>query len=241
MVKPEEREKLPPTKVLEAILSYHANVYVTVLNVIQCIALYLLATETRDILVKEDLPEELVLPWILRSLVALVMILVVWHRYVCESQYLWPMSWQDTLTPFFMGITEFTIIFFANPQKTPLPWFALTIVIFEVIVALAYFNAYLKRKSPFTERLYQDFYSHYPQYATDFLAFMRQYAWDNIKNMGWVFLLSLAFMLVIVLFPVYRQEITFPIGCIAVLLYREILYGFDRSIRNDKSIGHHFQ
>ena len=108
----ERREEIPLTKILEAILPYQASIYVTVLNIIQCIALAFWINETRDIMIKNELS----LVWALRSAVALVTIFIVWHRYVNEIQYLWRISWNDTLAPFFIGITECIIVFSTNPK-----------------------------------------------------------------------------------------------------------------------------
>ena len=80
----EKIEKIPLPMLLEAILPYYAGIYVTVLNIIQCIALAFLINEAREIVAKGELS----FLWILRSMVALTVILVIWHRYVCESQYL---------------------------------------------------------------------------------------------------------------------------------------------------------
>ncbi len=104
----EKREEIPLTKLLEAVLPYQTGVYVTVLNIIQCIALAFWINEARDYITKEEFS----LAWALRSAVALTMILVVWHRYINEIQYLWPISWNDTLAPFLIGVIECVIVFF---------------------------------------------------------------------------------------------------------------------------------
>ena len=82
------REKIPLPKLLDPITPYQASIYVTVLNIIQCIALAFLINEAKEIIEKREIS----LIFITRSAVALTIILVVWHRYVAESQYLWPMS-----------------------------------------------------------------------------------------------------------------------------------------------------
>ncbi len=82
------------------------------LNIIQCIDLAFLINEVRDATIKGEV--DLIL--MARSAVALTIILVIWHRYVSESQYLWPMSWWDTIIPFSMGIGECTVVFATNSK-----------------------------------------------------------------------------------------------------------------------------
>ena len=95
----ERREEIPLPKLFEAILPYQASVYVTVLNIIQCIAFGFLVIEVKDIVNKNEFG----LISILRGVNTFVIILFVWYRYVAEFQYLWPMSFMDTIIPFLIG------------------------------------------------------------------------------------------------------------------------------------------
>lgn len=246
----EPEKEIKPTKLLASVLPDQANIYVTLLSIIQCIALGFLAVEVKDTILKDvvvrvelgvGLDIWLLIAWGLRSFVALVVIFVVWHRYVSELQYTWPMNWLDTIIPFSMGVTEYVIIFFTNPKTMPLLGFVISIMVFEVVVLLAYVNARRKRNQKFIERLYKDFYEDHLQFASHFLDFVKKYAKDNLKSTLVIFAISLGFLVFMLRFPNLRQEIVFPVGCIVALLYREIFFGFDVSLKRDKSIGHYFK
>lgn len=232
----EEPEKaIPLQKLLAAVLPDQANTYVTLVSIIQCLAMGFLINATEKAVSEKTVN----LVWGLRAVVALLVILVVWHRYVTSFRYLWEMSWLDTLIPFLMGMVECWIIFSIDPDKTPLVWFVASMIGFEVTVAAAYFNAYRKRKSPFTERLYQSFYNH-----TDFVSclvpFIKRYDWRNIRAMIVLLVLSLVFWGIFKRWPNERQDVSFPLVCIVMLLVREVFFGFDVSLKRDKKVGPYF-
>lgn len=151
----ERREGIPLTTLLASVLPDQSNVYITIISIIQCIALGFWVNEAKDIFLLQEREFDWLLA--LRLYVALIIIFVVWHRYVGQIQYLWPISWYDTMTPFLMGIIECMIVFASNTRKLSLGDFIMSIVMFQVMSILAYIDAYLERKINITIRLYQDF------------------------------------------------------------------------------------
>ena len=75
------REEIPMSKLFEPILPYQASVYVTALNIIQCIALAFLINEVRVFWESGTLS----LAHFMRLYTVLALILVIWHRYISES------------------------------------------------------------------------------------------------------------------------------------------------------------
>ncbi|MEK7665145.1 MAG: hypothetical protein AAB361_03315, partial [Patescibacteria group bacterium] len=63
----EAREKISLPKLLDPITPYQAGIYVTVLNIIQCIALAFLINEAKEVIIKKEVS----LVFIMRSGVAL--------------------------------------------------------------------------------------------------------------------------------------------------------------------------
>ena len=233
----EQREEIPLTKLLEAILPYQSSIYVTVLNIIQCIALAFLINESKDIIIRDELS----LAWALRSAVALAIILVIWHRYISESQYLWPMSWLDTLIPFSIGITECVIIFSTNTKTISLYGFVWSITILQILVTFAYGYAYSKRKMKVTEKLYQSVYVNRPQFVSNLLNFLRNYDRGNTRRIGFFLEISCVFIILIKFLPNNVYAILFPITYLIIMLQGEVFHGFYKSLKKDMLVGPYFQ
>ena len=232
----ETREEIPLTKLFETVLPYQANVYVTVLNIIQCIALAFWINEARDIIAKEELS----LAWVLRSSVVLTIILVVWHRYVSELQYIWPITWIDTFAPFLIGIIECVIIFSINPKTMSLGGFTMSIIVLQFFVIVAYRNAYYKRKMKFTEKLYQSFYSDYPQFSFHLMNFLKGYDLWHYRVFTVFFGIYCVFLMIIILFSNDWNEIIFPIIFLGLLVQGEVFNNFQKALRKDKFVGPYF-
>ncbi|MDP3883139.1 MAG: hypothetical protein Q8Q48_03740 [Candidatus Staskawiczbacteria bacterium] len=231
-----ETEKIPLSKLLEAITPYQAGIYVTVLNIIQCIALAFLINEVREATTKG----ELCLVLVVRSAVALTIILVIWHRYVCESQYLWPMSWWDTIIPFSMGICECAIVFSAS-AKVPLFWFLLFIAFVEVLGAFAYWHAYAKRSLDITKKLYQSSYADYPRFVLYLSEFLIDYDLRNMVRFVALCLLSFVFVALVWIHNFFAYELVFPMFYVFELFRGEISDSFHRAMMSDLFLSHYFE
>lgn len=231
-----EKEKIPLPKLMEAVLPYQAGIYVTVLNIIQCIALAFLINEVRGLAIRNE--------WglysMLRSALALVIILVVWHRYVAESQYLWPMSWVDTIIPFSIGITESAIVFSVDAEKVPLPYFIGSVLFIQALTIVAYWYAYRNRSLKITERLYEEFYQGFPKFAGFIVIFLKVYNWYSMKMMGYFFAQTLAFMVLVLVFPLAMYDVFFSMMCILTITLGEYLRGLHQFLWTDPVLGTYF-
>ncbi|MBI1866450.1 MAG: hypothetical protein HY005_01110 [Candidatus Staskawiczbacteria bacterium] len=232
----EKREEIPLTKLMETILPYQASVYVTVLNIIQCIAFAFWINEARDYITKEEFS----LAWALCSAVALAMILVVWHRYVNEVQYLWIISWSDTFAPFLMGITECIMVFFINPKVISLDKFVFSMILLQFLASFIYESTYRKRAMKITEKLYQTFYSDYPKFVSCLMNFLQNYDRWHFKIFTIYAGISLALFIIIISFPNNWNEVIFPIVYLVEFVGGEALGNFQKSLHNDKSVGPYF-
>lgn len=236
MQQEEKREEISLPKLLEAIIPYQAGIYVTVLNIIQCIALAFLINEAREVVIRGELS----LVFVMRAAVALIIILVIWHRYVCESQYLWPMSWWDTIIPFSMGISECAVVF-STSETVSLFWFLLFIAFIESIGSFAYRHAYVKRNLEITEKLYLSAYADYPKFAFCLSNFLIDYDLRNMARFAVLFLLSAIFIIVVSLHKFFVYELVFPAFYLFVLLRGEALDSFHRAMMSDISLRPYFE
>lgn len=230
------KEKIPLPKLMEPVLPYQAGIYVTVLNIIQCIALAFLINEVRELINSNELG----LYSMLRSALALIIILVVWHRYVAESQYLWPMSWLDTLMPFSMGIMESVIVFSVNAEKVPLQKFVGSILFIQLLTMSAYWHAYLKRSLKVTERLYEEFYRGSPTFAGCIIIFLKIYSWSSMKMMRYFLAQTVVFMVLVWVFPLEMYDMFFSMSCILTIVSGEYLRGFHQFLWIDPVLGPYF-
>lgn len=244
------REEIPLTKLMEAIPSYQASIYVTMLNIIQCIALAFLINEVRITAQSEGVS----IPYSLRAAAALVLIFVIWHRYISESQYLWQMSWLDTLIPFLIGIFECMLVF-STSTSLPLHLFVLSFTAIQSLAFVAYLYAYARRIMPTTEKLYSQFYKEYPQFAEFLLVFLREYDWWHI-NVFAVAVVNSLFVLSVVTLPSQSVEVvlpfkaekvymtletTVPVFYLILLIWGEIANNFQKAIRKYELVGRYFK
>ncbi len=231
----EKREEIPLPKLFEAILPYQASVYVTVLNIIQCIALAFLINEARDIIHKNELS----LVFILRGANAFVIILFVWHRYIGEFQYLWPMSFIDTVIPFLIGATECVIVFSVNPNGVSMKYFVMYIMSLQCLAIWAYYYASRKRGKEFTQRLYEAFYGN-PQFASYLVNFLKGYDRNHAKNMAIAFVFSSIFFGIALFWSNEIWETIFSSACIVTLLNRAFRHSFDASVKKNSHLAPYF-
>ncbi len=231
------QEEIPSTKLFEPVLPYQASVYVTVLNIIQCIALGFLILEAREVVIEEKMS----FSWVLRSSVALGSILLIWHSYVSELQYLWPMTLLDTIMPFSIGITEVAIVFSTNPETASLDLFVGCIAVLQFTSSFAFGSAYLARTKEATKSLYRYFYLGYPQFAFHLTSFLKKkdrlgFLWFLIS-----FGISLFFLFLTILLPFGWYEIAIPLFYLAALIQGEYFGNFQKNLRDDITIGHYFK
>lgn len=228
--------KISLTKLSEAILPYQASVYVTMLNIIQCIAFGFLIIEGKSMADKDELN----FASSLRMAVVFTTILFIWHRYTVDFQYLWPRSFADTIIPFSMGVAECIAVFAVNSKVIFLHDFVGSIMFVQGWAILAYLNAYSKRDKKFMHRLYEDFYQEliFVSYLIDFL---KRYNRDHATRMTTAFLGSLIFFVVATLWPSDVVEAIFAAMCMSTLLYRGFFHSFEISIKKDHNLNPYFQ
>ncbi len=230
------KERIPLPKLMEAVLPHQATVYVTALNIIQCLALGFLVVELRTLSNENKLSVDCM--W--RSALALTVILAIWHRYVAESQYLWPMSWLDTLGPFSIGLAEFVMIFCLNAEKVASHKFVLIIVVLQFLAMSVYINVYFTRSSKMTERLYEEFYKDTPRFAFYLTTTLKMYSVLNMRMMGYFLAQTIVFMAFILVFPSKMYEMFFSMVCILTMIAGENLRGFHTYLTNSPILGDYF-
>lgn len=227
--------KIPLTKLSEAILPYQASVYVTVLNIIQCIAFGFLVIEGKSMADKDELN----FVSSLRMAVAFTTILFIWHRYTADFQYLWPRSFADTMIPFSMGGSECVVVFMIDPKTASMGYFVASIMFVQMWAILAYFNAYLKRDKKFMHKLYEDFYQE-PMFTSHLIEFLKKYDRDHAIRMAIAFLVSLMFYFVAEFWPSDMVETTFALVCVGTLYYRAFFHSFEICISKDSNLKSYF-
>lgn len=85
-----------------------SGVYLTLISMMQSLALgYLLQLLGAELIAKGTLP----LNMVFQATTALLVIILVWHQYAMGViQYSWKLDIFDSILPFFMGITEYSLI-----------------------------------------------------------------------------------------------------------------------------------
>lgn len=228
--------KIPLTKLSEAILPYQASVYVTVLNIIQCIAFGFLVIEGKDMASKDELN----FVSSLRMAVVFTTILFIWHRYTTEFQYLWPRSFADTAIPFFMGAYECAVVFMVNPKTAPMSHFVISIIFVQMLAIFAYLNANMKRYKKFMRDLYEDFYQE-PIFTSHLIEFLKRYNRDHAARMTIAFLVSLVFYFAAERWPSDIVETLFAVVCVGTLCYRAFFGSFETYVNKDPNLKPYFQ
>lgn len=235
-----KEEITPLTLIYEPILPGHMSVYVTVLNIIQCIALAFLLNEFNLLIISQ---KEFSWIFLFRSAVALLTILVVWHSYVTESFYLWPIGWLDTLIPFFIGIAECALVFFvkfdAQRNSGTFRAFVFSTAVVQGIGAIAYYNALYKRNKKETKRLYRSVYSMAPNFAEYLFNILNRFDSRNIIVLLVCVFISFVFACLAVWYQPFL-EIVFFLLFIAEIFVWKILLDLPRFLRRDKQVGHYF-
>ncbi|MEK7664728.1 MAG: hypothetical protein AAB361_01145 [Patescibacteria group bacterium] len=235
-----EGETYPLILLYEPILPGHMSIYVTVLNIIQCIALAFILNEFNLIITGQ---KEFV--WILplRSAIALLIILVIWHSYVTESFYLWPIGWADTIIPFFIGIAECMVVFFVKPdaQKNNITFgfFVLFISFVQILGAMAYYNALYKRNNKETQKLYRSVYSMVPNFSENLLKILNDFDSKNIIVLLVCALVSFVFACLAVQYKSFLEIVFFLIFITEIIIWKAML-DLPRFLRKDKQVGPYF-
>lgn len=232
----EPREEVPPSKLFAPVLPYQSGSYMTVFNIIQALALGFWANELHEVLVKNDLT----LALILRSAVALVIILLIWHH-SSELQYLWPLSWRDTTNPFVIGVLEFSITFCVNPKAASLKLFVMAIAGLQIAGSLAYLGNYAQRKKVLTEKVYQEFYREYPQFKDHLVSFLKRYDLKQVLDYSASVGISLIFFALTIFLPWQGYDIVFPLFCIIYFTVGETVGNFQAEQRKDPLLRSYFQ
>ena len=235
-----KEEIIPITLLYEPILPGNMSIYVTVLNIIQCIALAFILNEFNLVITGQ---KEFI--WILplRSATALLIILVVWHSYVTESFYLWPIGWLDTLIPFFIGIAECIIVFFIKPGKQidseTFGFFVFFISFVQFFGAIAYLNAFYKRNKDETKKLYRSVYSVAPNFAEYLLELLNSFDLKNIIVLLFCAFITFLFVFLTVWYRPFLEIAFFLIFITEIIAWKAFL-DLPYSLRKDKQTGPYF-
>ena len=229
----EGSEKLESLDIYNPILPHQSTVYFTVLSIIQAIAFgFLLLKST-------SLTEEFNWTVLLRAILVSVVIVIVWHRYATESQFLWPLTWMDTLIPFFIGAISFFCVFSVD-LKVSLSFFLICIVAIELAAIGAYHNAWKQRKRKKIQRIYLLAFQEKPEVGKRLISVLTSF---DCQNILWFAFLLLPSIVLLILFLFYYQrwyEIVFPIVLLVFLFVGETRIRIYKTLAEDPALKPYF-
>ena len=118
----------------EPIAPYFASSYMTVVSMVQSIALYQLLSKNFPSCFDD-------INIFLKSIIIVLVIALIWQRYVAHTQYLaWRLKIIDTIIPFGFGILQYSMIIYSKDSSN-FKWFSLSFVSIFVLGFFAYKNA----------------------------------------------------------------------------------------------------
>ena len=118
MVDSVKTPKIGLSRLTETIPAAFSSFYLTLISMIQGVALGLLANKIPDFLS----PFEPV--GFLYILLTFTVIVIVWHEYVLSAQeFWWELKWRDSLIPFSLGMGEFLMIEYLGKGPNYHAWF----------------------------------------------------------------------------------------------------------------------
>ncbi len=118
--------------------------------------------------------------------------------------------------------------------------FVFSMIFLQFLAAMTYRDAYRKRKMKITEKLYQTFYSDYPQFVLHLTNFLKNYDRWHFKIFAVYTGISFAFLTFIISFPNDWNGIIFPVIYFIEFVGGEALGNFQKALRDDKSVGPYF-
>lgn len=123
----------PYKQQFEAVAPYFASSYTTLVSIVQSISLYTLLDKNFD-----KALNNLTVAW--ESLITLLVICIIWHRYIAHTQYLaWRLKPMDTLIPLTFGILQFFMVI--SCDKYDLATFSYGFSLIFLLGWIAYINA----------------------------------------------------------------------------------------------------
>lgn len=110
--------KIGLSRLNETIPSSFSSFYLTLIGLIQGVALGLLATRVPTLLSSFSLIA------LLYVVLTFIVIVIVWHEYVLAAQeFWWKITWLDSLAPFLLGMGEFLMIEYLDRGPNYSAWF----------------------------------------------------------------------------------------------------------------------
>jgi hypothetical protein len=123
------------------------SIILTVLSMIQALALELYWSEIKDSPFLWQGGVEAIIGW-LQLLIMLLGILLIWVLYVSFMlRFTWLPALEDTLIPFLIGVLEFALIDMMGPELLSL-WLPLFAAIFAVVTAASHLTMRQARRDP---------------------------------------------------------------------------------------------
>ena len=230
----EGSEDLESLGVYNPILPHQTTVYFTVLSIIQAIAFGFLLLKCTD------LTEEFSWITLIRAILVFAIIVIVWHRYATESQFLWPLTWMDTLIPFFIGGISFFYVFSVD-FKVSISSLLACIVAIELAAIFAYHNAWKQRKRKKVQRIYMLAFQEMPEIGKHLISALVSF---DCQSMVWFAIFAGYSMVLWVSSIVYYQrwyEILFPIFLLAFLIAGEIRIRIYKTLAEDPVLKPYFE
>ena len=230
----EGSEKLESLDIYNPILPHQTNIYFTVLNVIQAIAFGFL------LLKSAALVDEFSWSFFFRAVLVSIIIVIVWHRYATESQFLWPLTWMDTLIPFWIGAISFFCVFSAD-SKISLSFFLFFIVVIELSAIAAYWNALRQRQRKNTQHIYLLFFQEKPEIGKRLILVLISFDYQNIL---WFLFLVVCSIVLLVLSSVYYHnwyEVVFPLVLAVLLIIGETRIRIQKHMAKDPVLKLYFE
>jgi len=131
----------------------NASFYMTMVSIIQSLALGYFATALKPISIFAPISPTAWLLCILTYTIVIQMIVVTWHEYAIGSIcFKWPLGYSDSWIPILLGLCEYFVIYFATVEHTrytfacgrPTPCFFIAFVVFLTLTWFAFQNQYRK-------------------------------------------------------------------------------------------------
>jgi len=230
----EGNENLESLDVYNPILPHQTNVYFTVLNVIQAIAFGFLLLKCAS------LAENFSWAIISRATLVFAIIVIIWHRYATESQFLWPLTWMDSLIPFFIGGINFFCVFSIDP-KVSISWLLAWITAIEFSAIFAYFNAWKQRKRKKVQRIYMLAFQEKPEIGKHLISALLTF---DCQNILW-FLSLVAYSIILLIFSLVCYyswyEIVFPALLFVLLVVGEARIRIYKTLAEDPVLKPYFE
>jgi hypothetical protein len=132
--------KIGLSRLIKTVPASFSSFYLTLVCLIQGVALGLLATKIPDFLSTFNLIG------LFYALLTFIVVVVVWHEYVLAAQeFWWEITWWDSIIPFLLGMGEYLMIEYIGKGPHYNGWFfAATFTAFAGFLAYVNYDRWIK-------------------------------------------------------------------------------------------------